>query len=981
MRHKVKEILVANSSLLPELSAEELDLYTTVLDREQAFAALLHSRTLKLLGSDKLKPMHVLADDSLSKLLILNPAVEELDMLLSKAGPGLRELMLFRTESRQLMLPGLTGLTELQLSDNRSLERVCAPEGLPALERLLLTNTSVSAAEDFPLPGTLKELFLDGTKLDVIPDGIRDLEQLEYLDLRNLKLKQIPEWFPDFHLVDVQGAIELNDTSVRGEQIKGVILCGEKLRIELRRLCDRSMREYKVILLGDAEAGKSLILKRLMKEKERAFEAEVNDPFEDKDHYAPEDFDHDSTLGVDIQKHEFDLGRYGLGDEKIRVHFWDFCGQDILHSTHRAFLTDRTLYVIVLNSRNNTQDAQARYWLRYLRSKKPDCPVRLVLNKIDQNRNADLDVNWLSEGFGKNLDYWRLSALKSNWRRFAEDFTKKLLHTLIATDGLAFRIPAKYKEIREWIEEQPKACINLKDFQDEYDACVESGDCSNGNDPDDAVSPEQENLLRDLNDLGVVLYLPGMAETNLYLIKRPDWITNAIYTILFKKHSDVTNGLITKTEMQSLLVSKGRRHSRRDRVCGNEEYDNNALFYVLALMKHTKLAFQLKESDPVFIPMLCKRSAPVDVRDYLESDSVMRVRYILDDLPSSEVLEILIQLFQLAKKPDIWLAGGRLKWSEGGDDSVNSCSALVLMEAHCIDIYMKHENGSKYAREQLKKLTEAIDDIVGEENVMRLIGFRSGAKTEFFDKTLLENNRDSGIDCVYSRYKSGLVRIEDVLEYQDNTNEHLRKKLLEDIVDICRQMQEDSHFYHCPENARNRYLANALVNRGYRATPNKPLSFGDGLCRPGEIDVDIKSAKNNQMSLCEALNIRNTSQKNYWFRHLNKLAVRYNQAGCRYLFLVSYVEDPGDRFNTIVDRYCSHIDTCCPHGCSLKERARAVSFENIPNLNTSRVVKSCYSTSGGDAIDVYHIFIRFWHPVKKRTIRKPQKVVIPKTHA
>ncbi len=64
-----------------------------------------------------------------------------------------------------------------------------------------------------------------------------------------------------------------------------------------------------------------------------------------------------------------------------------------MHATHQFFLTERSLYLLVLNGREGGEDAEADYWLRLIESFGGDSPVIVVLNKIkehpfDLNRRA-----------------------------------------------------------------------------------------------------------------------------------------------------------------------------------------------------------------------------------------------------------------------------------------------------------------------------------------------------------------------------------------------------------------------------------------------------------------------------------------------------------------------------------------------------------------------------------------------------------------
>jgi internalin A len=54
------------------------------------------------------------------------------------------------------------------------------------------------------------------------------------------------------------------------------------------------------------------------------------------------------------------------GEETILVRVWDFAGQEITHATHQFFLTERSVYLLVLDARSDTQDWDAEYWLRLI---------------------------------------------------------------------------------------------------------------------------------------------------------------------------------------------------------------------------------------------------------------------------------------------------------------------------------------------------------------------------------------------------------------------------------------------------------------------------------------------------------------------------------------------------------------------------------------------------------------------------------------
>ncbi len=42
-------------------------------------------------------------------------------------------------------------------------------------------------------------------------------------------------------------------------------------------------------------------------------------------------------------------------EENVQLHVWDFGGQEIMHATHQFFLTQRSLYLLVLSGGRGTR--------------------------------------------------------------------------------------------------------------------------------------------------------------------------------------------------------------------------------------------------------------------------------------------------------------------------------------------------------------------------------------------------------------------------------------------------------------------------------------------------------------------------------------------------------------------------------------------------------------------------------------------------
>lgn len=92
---------------------------------------------------------------------------------------------------------------------------------------------------------------------------------------------------------------------------------------------NRPINEAKLILVGYGGVGKTTLVNRLV-----------------RDEFHPDK--RDVTWGVEITPWETDLPYGG----RVTLRTWDFGGQEIMHATHQFFFTQNTIYMLVLEGRN-----------------------------------------------------------------------------------------------------------------------------------------------------------------------------------------------------------------------------------------------------------------------------------------------------------------------------------------------------------------------------------------------------------------------------------------------------------------------------------------------------------------------------------------------------------------------------------------------------------------------------------------------------
>lgn len=145
------------------------------------------------------------------------------------------------------------------------------------------------------------------------------------------------------------------------------------------------LKDIKIVLLGSGAVGKTSLVQRL----------HLSNP--DDDNIALESVQ--TTHGVNI---DYQLNLDNIWDKTNRryesfiAHFWDFGGQDKYRGINKLLLTDKAIYIIVLDSRAQTMPD---VWLEMVKIYAPHSKVILVANKIDENPRLNLNFKFYCEKY------------------------------------------------------------------------------------------------------------------------------------------------------------------------------------------------------------------------------------------------------------------------------------------------------------------------------------------------------------------------------------------------------------------------------------------------------------------------------------------------------------------------------------------------------------------------------------------------------
>ncbi len=362
----------------------------------------------------------------------------------------------------------------------------------------------------------------------------------------------------------------------------------------------------------------------------------------------------------------------------MKVHLWDFAGQEITHETHRYFLTERSLYLVVLDGRSGQQMEDAEYWLshveRYGSRKDGDkverSPVIVVLNK------------WQSPG-PYEVEKRRLQREFPNIRAFVETDCstghgiKRLREMLCAVleqmPWVRALWPMTYFQVRKRLaalvapEEarERRPFLDWPAFQEECRACgVEE-------------IPRQMALAENFNALGIAMYYGADERLRDMHVLDPNWAANGLYGIVrgVQRHPFQDKpGYLWAGEFATVLA-ESMKHMNPERNAMIEEYPEErdgvrVHEFLLDLMQDRELGFQAGEYEgkPLYLlPGLLAVDEPepadYDVAAHLERAEV-RFRYLYEVLPAGVMSRFIVRTHALSDGFHRWQRGVVLGWGD-----------------------------------------------------------------------------------------------------------------------------------------------------------------------------------------------------------------------------------------------------------------------------------------------------------------------------
>jgi internalin A len=378
--------------------------------------------------------------------------------------------------------------------------------------------------------------------------------------------------------------------------------------------------------------------------------------------------------------------------ELLTVHFWDFGGQEIQHSLHKLFLSERCVYVVVTAARTEDKAGEQplEYWLELVKQYGGASPVLIALNKIDEKTHTIPEGKYHDEY--KNIQLPAVSTDCKTGRGIA-GLKKAIQKALDTLPHLRDKLPKAHFEIKKKLQKETKEYLPFDTFED---ICKAEGKKHGFEFSNDDV----HYFATLLHDLGAMVYFKQLKLADKAILN-PAWISEGMYKVITAKKATESNGILSENDICTILESTGSQDCTKPYTKKHEQS------YILTALEIFELAYKMDigAKAQYFIPRLFVQDEPAALKTLWNtvSSNVTVFRYKYEKLLPSEIMARLIhRLHGLIPDNQMYREGFLIK----DEHTYAYIKANTLQK--CINISLTKNSEMKYLLYKVRQEVKAI---------------------------------------------------------------------------------------------------------------------------------------------------------------------------------------------------------------------------------------------------------------------------------
>lgn len=695
------------------------------------------------------------------------------------------------------------------------------PEDVFSITSLRILDLSHNQIKEIPKKisdlTNLEVLVLKSNNIHEISPNLRLPSKLRIFDVRDNEIKELPKFiFSEINIGSIYVGKKKDDENPYSLFDSCLAISNNPIQKPPLEILSRgvaSVRNYfdeiesktsklyeaKLLIVGEGGAGKTTLANKLIDINYELVDSEL------------------TTKGIDISRITF-----SYLDEEFKVNIWDFGGQEIYYSTHQFFLTRRSLYILLSDSRK--EDTDFNYWLSIIDLLSENSPVIIVSNE-KQDRKKRLNEKAIRSKF-PNVREFIESNLATN--RGVEDVIREVKHNIVKLSHVGSELPQTWVDIRHELEQLNKDYISLDAY---YEICRKHS----------VLGTKKALYLSEFfHDLGVCLHFQDNRVLKKYVILKPSWGTNAVYKLL--DDDDVIN-------------NKGKFSLKdADRIWSSVSFENMH-HELIELMIKFELCYETdKKSDEFIIPQLLEPSKP----DYeWISENNLNLYLIYNFFPKGVLTRFIVRMNR-------FIQNEKYVWKEGvvlfRDDTYAEIIQVFGEERISIKIQ------GRFKKELLVIIIEEFDhihsyfeDIVVHKMIPCICNECKASLVPHFYKysSLRERVRRNKkkVECEISYLD---VQVSELIESSVGSKVMTHKKILSEkskildfikLGEVGKALQASSDIFHATKSLQLQKSLNSLMGKEKR-THKRYLSNVIGV---EKYEKELGNVSNNLMILLDMI--------------------------------------------------------------------------------------------------------------------------------
>ncbi|MFN6570867.1 COR domain-containing protein [Dendronalium sp. ChiSLP03b] len=563
-----------------------------------------------MINRELLKTIEKAAKDKVTKLDLSHKGLITLPAEIGQLS-NLSKLSLY--SNRLTTLPKeigqLSNLSVLYLDSN---QLTTLPKEIGQFSNLsvlsLYSNQLTTLPKEIGQLTNLSRLNLHSNQLTTLPKEIGQLTNLSQLSLGSNQLTTLPKEIGQLtnlsKLYLDKNPLESPPPEILKEGLKAIL---NFYKQQLEQETDR-LYEAKLLIVGEGGAGKTTLAKK------------IQDP-----NYQLRQ-DENTTEGIDIIKWKFPLEN----GKEFQINIWDFGGQEIYHTTHQFFLTKRSLYILVADTRK--EDTDFYYWLNVVELLSGDSPLLIIKNE-KQERKREINERDLRSQF---LNFKETLTTNFATNRGLSEILNKVKHYISNLTHVGTELPKTWVKVREALERDPREHISLEEY---FNICQEHGF---------TTQKDKLQLSGYLHDLGVCLHFQDDDLLRKTIILKPTWGTDAVYKVLDNPQVIQNLGKFDRNDLAKIWHENKYANMRPE---------------LLQLMRKFKLCYEIPSRPDTYIaPQLLSVNQPEYNWD--ESNNLI-LRYTYTFMPKGILTRFIVEIHpHIEQQKLIWRSGVILSKNE-----------------------------------------------------------------------------------------------------------------------------------------------------------------------------------------------------------------------------------------------------------------------------------------------------------------------------